>query len=385
MNNRQRTLAVLRYQSYDRLPIVHFGFWNETLETWAAQGHITIEQAKSWFDGNATDGVLSEKLGFDFNWNNCFSPSSGLDPAFESKVLETFPGGSQHLLNHEGVVVLQKPEAGSIPTEIRHTLVDRASWEEHYQWRFKFYEDRIKKALVRIDGSYEPFKPGGLEFLKKDQRDYPYGLFCGSLYGQIRNILGVEGSCYLMLDDEPLFDEIIQTVGELSYRVVEYALKSGARFDFAHFWEDICFKNGPLITPAMFDEKVGPQYKRITDLLKQYGIDIVSLDCDGKIDALIPTWFNNGVNTMFPIEVGTWNANIKPWRETYGKGLLGVGGMDKKVFAYDRAAVDAEIERLKPLVALGGFIPCPDHRIPPNAQWDLVRYYTERMRQTFDD
>ena len=67
-----------------------------------------------------------------------------------------------------------------------------------------------------------------------------------------------------MLDDEPLFDEIIQTVGELSYRVVEYALKSGARFDFAHFWEDICFKNGPLITPAMFDEKVGPQYKRIT-------------------------------------------------------------------------------------------------------------------------
>ena len=385
MNNRQRTLAVLRYQSYDRLPIVHFGFWNETLETWAAQGHITIEQAKSWFDGNATDGVLSEKLGFDFNWNNCFSPSSGLDPAFESKVLETFPGGSQHLLNHEGAVVLQKPEAGSIPTEIRHTLVDRASWEEHYQWRFKFYEDRIKKALVRIDGSYEPFKPGGLEFLKKDQRDYPYGLFCGSLYGQIRNILGVEGSCYLMLDDEPLFDEIIQTVGELSYRVVEYALKSGARFDFAHFWEDICFKNGPLITPAMFDEKVGPQYKRITDLLKQYGIDIVSLDCDGKIDALIPTWFNNGVNTMFPIEVGTWNANIKPWRETYGKGLLGVGGMDKKVFAYDRAAVDAEIERLKPLVALGGFIPCPDHRIPPNAQWDLVRYYTERMRQIFDD
>ncbi|NLE30328.1 MAG: hypothetical protein GX629_11735 [Phycisphaerae bacterium] len=385
MNNRQRTLAVLRYQSYDRLPIVHFGFWNETLETWAAQGHITIEQAKSWFDGNATDGVLSEKLGFDFNWNNCFSPSSGLDPAFESKVLETFPGGSQHLLNHEGVVVLQKPEAGSIPTEIRHTLVDRASWEEHYQWRFKFYEDRIKKALVRIDGSYEPFEPGGLEFLKKDQRDYPYGLFCGSLYGQIRNILGVEGSCYLMLDDEPLFDEIIQTVGELSYRVVEYALKSGARFDFAHFWEDICFKNGPLITPAMFDEKVGPQYKRITDLLKQYGIDIVSLDCDGKIDALIPTWFNNGVNTMFPIEVGTWNANIKPWRETYGKGLLGVGGMDKKVFAYDRAAVDAEIERLKPLVALGGFIPCPDHRIPPNAQWDLVRYYTERMRQIFDD
>lgn len=48
--------------------------------------------------------------------------------------------------------------------------------------------------------------------------------------------------------------------------------------------------------------------------------------------------------------------------------------MDKRVFALDRTAVDAEIERLAPLVDLGGYIPCPDHRIPLEAEWDLVRY-----------
>lgn len=383
MTNRQRTLAVLRYQSYDRLPIVHFGFWNETLDKWAAEGHIRVEEAKSWGDGTPTDAVISEKLGFDFNYACCFGPSSGLNPGFESKVIETLPDGSKHILNGDGVVVLQKPDAGSIPTEIKHTLVDRASWEEHYKWRYQFTEDRIKKIWLRVNDVWKPFEEGGLDFLKKDERDYPYGLHCGSLYGHIRNILGVEGSCYLMMDDEDLFDEIIETVGSLAFRVVEYTLKSGAKFDFAHFWEDICFKNGPLISPSVFEKKVGPQYKRITDLLRTYGIDIVSLDCDGKIDALIPTWFHNGVNTMFPIEVGTWNANIKPWREMYGKGLRGVGGMDKKVFAYDRGAIDAEIERLKPLVELGGFIPCPDHRIAPDAQWELVRYYAERMRETF--
>jgi len=57
--------------------------------------------------------------------------------------------------------------------------------------------------------------------------------------------------------------------------------------------------------------------------------------------------------------------------------------MDKRVFAHDRAAVDAEIERLKPLVELGGYIPCPDHRLAPDAQWDLVCYYCERMRKVF--
>jgi hypothetical protein len=48
MTNRERALAVLRYKPYDRLPIVHFGFWNETLEKWADEGHITHEEAMEW-------------------------------------------------------------------------------------------------------------------------------------------------------------------------------------------------------------------------------------------------------------------------------------------------------------------------------------------------
>ena len=63
---------------------------------------------------------------------------------------------------------------------------------------------------------------------------------------------------------------------------------------------------------------------RQLDALKKYGIDRVSVDCDGKIDKLVPIWLENGVNTMFPIEVGTWDASIAPWREKYGKELAGV-------------------------------------------------------------
>ena len=60
-----------------------------------------------------------------------------------------------------------------------------------------------------------------------------------------------------------------------------------------------------------------------------------------------------------------------------------VGGMNKRVFSRDRAAVDAEIERLRPLVELGGYIPCPDHRIPEDCQFDLIRYYCEQMRKIY--
>ena len=108
--------------------------------------------------------------------------------------------------------------------------------------------------------------------------------------------------------------------------------------------------------------------------------DIVSVDCDGCIDALLPIWLENGVNTMFPIEVGTWNASIAPWREKYGKDLRGVGGMNKTVFARDYQAVDQEVERLRPLMELGGYIPCPDHRIAPDAKFENVQYYCEKMK-----
>jgi len=352
------------------MPVVHFGYWPETLEKWVCEGHLREEEIRGWGDGNSVDIALNARLGFDFGWQCMSYMNCGLTPEFESKVVAEFPDGTKHVRGGDGVTYLSKPGAGSIPAHVDYLLKDRAAWEEHYKHRYQWSEQRVDLAVLAKQRAAA-------------SRENPYGLHCGSLYGSIRNVLTVEGSCYLLADDEALFTEIIDANADLCYRNVQVALKSGVAFDFIHFWEDICFKNGPLITPSVFEEKVGPHYKRITDLARAHGIDICSVDCDGMIDALIPTWIKNGVNTMFPIEVGTWGASIRPWREKYGKELRGVGGMNKTVFAHDRAAVDAEIERLKPLVALGGYIPCPDHRIAPDAQWDNVRYYCDRMRYAF--
>ncbi len=384
MTERENFLAILKYQDYSHIPIVHFGFWDELLEKWSQEGYILTEEAENWSDGNYYDLKITRHLGFDYNYHNMFCPKSRIFPEFEEKVIEKFDDGTMHLQNIDGVIVLKRDEAGSIPGEIDHLLKDRAAWEEHYKWRYQFSPKRVEDSMVRVNDKFVPYNQGGLEFLKKDERDYPYGLHCGSLYGQIRDVIGLVGISYMMVDDEPLFDEIIETVADMNYQMVKYVLESGAKFDFAHFWEDICFKSGPLISPKVFDVKVGPHYKRITDLVKQYGIDIISLDCDGLIDELIPTWLNNGVNTMFPIEVGTWNASIGPWREKYGKEIRGVGGVNKVVFAKDREAINKEIERLKPLVEMGGYIPCPDHRLPTDAKWELVQYYCEQMRNTFE-
>ena len=374
MTNRQRLNAILNYEKYDRMPVVHFGFWGELLEKWVAEGHLKPDEITMLYDGSPNDKKLTEKLGYDFNYFVTYMDRSGMSvlfPSFTPKRVKENADGSYEYLNSDGSIVLQKPGAGSIPMEVGHTLTDRASWEEHYLPKLQYSEDRFDDNILKHLAE------------TSEGRTEPLGLFTKSLFGQIRNWLGVEGVSYLYADDEDLYDEIINVVGELSYKVTERVLKAGVQFDFAHFWEDICFKNGPLVVPSVFDEKVGPHYKRITELVNKHGINIVSLDCDGVIDSLIPTWLENGVNTMFPIEVGVWDANIAPWREKYGKELRGVGGMNKNVLSYDKAAVDQEIERLKPLVALGGFIPCSDHRLPPDTKWELVQYYCEQFRKTF--
>jgi uroporphyrinogen decarboxylase len=384
MTPRERALAILRFQSTDRLPIVHFGFWHETLEKWADEGHIPRELATSWGDGNDADVEIGRRLGFDGNWYSCFHMDTGLRPGFTREVIRELPDGSRHVRNGDGVVVLESPDAGSIPAEIAHLLKDRASWEQHYRARYAWHADRVDAARVRVSAGHWPvFAGAGEAFLASGARDELIGIHCGSLIGSIRNIIGVEGLSYLAADDPDLLAEIVAVNADLAFRCVEHALAGGARFDFGHFWEDICYKSGPLVSPRVFAQVIAPHYRRITSLLAGHGVDIVSVDCDGKIDALIPAWLDNGVNTMFPIEVGTWRATLAPWRTAYGPRIRGVGGMDKVVFSHDAAAINAEIERLRPLVGMGGYIPCPDHRIAPDASWDLVRHYCDRMHAAF--
>lgn len=370
MNYRENVNAILHYQPFEKMPIVSFGYWGETVQKWADEGHITREEADGYCrygDNSEADRSIMKRLGFDFNWNSCYGGNVGLYPAFERKVLEQKADGGQVIRDEQGLIVLVKPGVVSIPAEIGTTLTDRDVWEKEYLPRLQWEAERIDTSLF--------------ESLKDDsQRQLPVGLHCGSLMGYMRNLLGVEELSYLYVDDPELYEEIANTLAGLCYQSVKAILETGTKFDYAHFWEDICYKNGPLVSPDGFRQMIGPHYRKITNLLKEHGVDIVSVDCDGWIDALLPIWLENGVNTMFPIEVGTWNASIAPWREKYGKDLRGVGGMNKTVFARDYQAVDQEVERLRPLMELGGYIPCPDHRIAPDAKFENVQYYCEKMK-----
>ena len=358
MNNRQRILAILHYQPVDRLPVLHFGYWPELLDRWAQEGHITAEEAKGWKPGNEMDAALNVRLGFDTTWVLMLNTNMYLDPPLEKLVLEERPDGSLLIRNQDGVTTIEKPGLYSIPMEIDHIFKGRKEWEETYKPRLQWNTDRLNNATVYLDAPGLVFEPEGRLALERERQTI-FGIWAGSMLGIVRNWVGLMELSRMMVRKDPLLDEILETLGEMLFQGVKACLELTAQFDFIHFWEDIAFRSGPLVNPRFFAEKIAPHYRRINDLALLHGIDLASVDSDGKIDALVPIWLESGVNVMFPIEVGAWGGSYQPWREQYGRQVRGIGGMRKQVLDLEYRDINLEIERLRPLVDLGATFHAP--------------------------
>jgi len=365
MNDRERFQATMHYQPRDRSPIADFGFWEETIVIWHDQGlpeHI-------YFQGSDNNTV--EFFGMDFGIDSIGTGvESSLFPAFEEKIIEDH-GNRIIMQQTDGVIVERDRFMSSIPKPVAHTLTDRASWQQHF--------------LPRLD----PETPGRFpenwevrcQLWLNSQRQQVLTLPGGSLYGWLRNWMGLEQLSMTVYDDPTFFNEMVTTVADCVLAVLEKTLASGVQFDACGMWEDMAYNAGPLLSPRHFKKYLVPHYRRIADLCHRYGVDVIWLDCDGKIDALLPLWLDAGINCMFPLEIGTWGADPVKYRQMYGKELLLMGGFDKHILAQSKADIEREINRLAPLVEEGGFIGFCDHRVPPDVPYENYLFYLEKVRK----
>lgn len=362
MNDRERFCSIMHYRPVDRCPIRDFGFWPETLMVWKQYG-------------------LPQSVGQEISTDDFFGMDRArlcggivdLFPVFEEEVLED-KGETEIVRNRDGALVERGKIMGAIPKHLDHLLKDRQSWEEHYKPRMR--PDHPQR--FGSEGGWS----GWLDAWTSPERDYPISIFAGSLYGRQRDWFGLQRISEIIYDDPGLFEEIVETWADLAIAVVEKVCgEFGVRPESANLWEDMCYNGGPLISPRTFEQVMVPHYRRIVDTLHRYDIDVIYLDCDGKIDKLLPLWLDAGVNCMFPIEVGTWGADPVAYRQQYGKDLLIMGGFDKRILAKSKRGITEEVERLAPTVEEGGFIPFCDHLVPPDVPLsNYVHYLNEAKR-----
>jgi len=369
MSNRERFRATMHYQPRDRAPICDFGFWREVWDVWYDQG------LPRWVNKTNSDLYFGMDYGFDAPVK-ATGIEIGLVPPFDEVVLED--RGDQELVQQfDGVQVLRRKVGSSIPMPVGHRLVDRDSWRKYY--------------VPRLDPAHPDRYPPDFDERVKEWADpnrdsviaLPGGKYCGGLYGWLRNWMGVEKLSLVVYDDPAWFEEMVTTVADCIIGVLSRVLATGGHFDACPLWEDMCYNAGPLLSPQHFKRYLVPHYRRISDLVRKHGVDVIWVDCDGKIDSLMPLWLDAGVNCMFPMEIGTWGADPVRYRKEYGRDLLMLGGFDKHILARSKREIEQEVHRLAPLMEEGGYIGYCDHRVPPNVSLENYRFYVETVRRVW--
>jgi uroporphyrinogen decarboxylase len=177
------------------------------------------------------------------------------------------------------------------------------------------------------------------------------------------------------MTDRVWVDEMMDHLTDLTLAMIARAIPD-ASVDVVWWWEDMCYNKGPLMSPRMFREMLVPRYRKITGAMRKHGVSINVLDCDGRIHELVPGWLEAGINCMFPLEAA--HTDAYRLRAEFGDRILLFGGVDKRALIGGRDAIDREIARLMPLVEQGRYIPCVDHRVPPDVTFPNYLYYLER-------
>jgi len=352
MTDRERWLGTLRFEKVDRVPDLEFFAWNETIERWANEG---MEGYTGFDNYLGTDEV---------GWGPHPMVATGMYPSFERKVLED-KGDHVIVRDAEGAICEESKVHASIPRYIKFAIETRADWE--------------KFAAERLDPENPDRVPDNIDDICAqcgEDRTFPALIFSTSLYGKIRNWMGVENLSLALYDDPAWVEEMMEHLTKLCLRM-HSKLAGKCTIDFTIWWEDMCYRSGPLISPAMLDKLMVPRYKRITDHLREeLGCEFNMLDSDGNIHELVGAWLKGGINLMFPIEVAHTDA-YRISRE-FGKRVAMRGGFDKRAQAAGPAAIDAEFERIRPLFEKGGFIPHTDHAVPPDVSFENYLYYRRK-------
>ena len=240
---------------------------------------------------------------------------------------------------------------------------------------------RVKEERLRRDDPVRKFDLAAFQKQHPADRDYPVGVWVGSMIGTIRDMLTFEGLAYATYDYPEMVEDMVETSCVLVEDFLDQVLPH-IKYDYAAGWEDICFNNGPIVSVDFFREVVTPRYKRIGKKLRAAGIDIWYTDCDGDVRPILPLMMEAGINCLFPFEVNGCAHPAELLRD-YGKDLRIMGGVDKMALGRGPEAIKAYMDTLVPLVERGGYIPFCDHRCPPNVKPEDYLYYLDLKEEMF--
>ena len=382
MNDRERFHAIMAFDDTIRTFKWEFGYWAETVKRWYNEGlpgKVGIPQGLKGGEEIFGEGIPWKECGEPFaqDVHDFFELDKGFErvpvnllfePMFEYRVLEE---DEEHriVVDEMGITKQIRKDESSIPRFLQWPVRNWSDWEKLKEERFS--ED-IKKRL-----------PPDMELSERYRdRDYPLtiGGYPHGFFGTVRFLMGDEVLFTSYYDQPELIHDINTTLCDLWIEVIDAVMDCGIELDCVDMWEDMCYRQGSLISPAHFKEFMHPYYKRLSDFLKCRGVCNIWVDTDGDCSELIQLFLDCGVTGLSPMEVQS-GMNVMHVRKQYPN-LQIYGGIDKRIPLQGYETINKYMEQLIPyMLKGGGYIPYLDHLIPPDVPWDGFKHYRKLLNR----
>lgn len=356
IDQRAAVKAVLQGEFPEQIPQFEWGYWPETVERWRNEGMPADKEPWEVCDITYYDRVP-------VNTRFC--------PEFELTVLSD-DGDHQVIRDQNGIVQEITKGQTSMPRYLSHPVTSLADF----------------KALIpRLNADQPERFPQDWPSAARNLANRKHVLVMGgceiSFFGWHRDLMGVE-NLLMAYYDQP---ELIHAISEhhLAYLKRLYTrILPDIDFDFIFMWEDMSFKNGSLISPALVREFMLPYYRDLIGYFKGLRDLKVMVDSDGDVRELIPLFLDAGVDGMLPFECAA-GMNICEIRREYPEMIIS-GGIDKREIAKGQEAIDRELEQKLPaMFAQGRYLPSMDHHVPPEVSYEDFRYYLLKTHEIYTD
>jgi uroporphyrinogen decarboxylase len=337
-------------------------------------GYYCLER---WYEqGLPRDANLAEEFGYERSGKHALGGlgwcEAAFSPRFEEKVLED--RGEHELVQDSagrGVLCFKGRRSGFMPEYVTHPVTDRRSWEENCKWRLdpsapERYVD-LPKRLARAS------EAAGRGMMISQQ------VVGGYMY--LRSLMGPADLLYKFCEEPELIHDCMRTWFGLADAVTARH-QEHVSFDELFFGEDICFNHGPLISPDMIREFLFPYYKQLITNIKRRQPDPdrhlhFHLDTDGFCVPVIDLYKEIGLDAMSPFEVASGCDVVAAGREHPDLAIF--GGIDKRVLAQGKDAIDRHVDYIFPAMSKrGGYIPTCDHGVPEEVSLENYRHYRKR-------
>jgi len=294
-------------------------------------------------------------------------------PQFEDRILED--RGDYELIQDcagRHVLFFKGRRNGFMPEYVDHPVKDMKTWDRDVKWRLSTLTPQRYSAL---EGRLVPAIEAAGQGLVVEQQ-----IIGGYMY--LRSLIGPAELPCAFYDMPDVIHDCMKTWLELSDAVTEHHQRY-VTFDAIYLAEDICYNHGSLISPEMMKEFLFPYYQQLLSNVKSRQLDparhlYFHLDTDGWCVPVIELYRDAvGMDVMSPFEVAS-GCDVVEIGRRYPE-LAISGGIDKRVLAKGREAIDRHVEHILPAMRRrGGFLPTCDHGVPAEVSLENYLHYRKR-------